>query len=821
VTWGEDIFGRRSWLGLPLALIACTPSPLENVDDPRDLSPYENAFDESDPQWSPQPVRAKPYALVVGSEGTKAWVALQGSPDSAGTQVVSVDLERHEVSARIQVGHGPSGLALHPDGEVVVAVNRYSNYLSVIDAQADVRVHSPGVDFYARDVAFSPDGDRMYVSNRWHDAVSIYEVERREAGIEITTRDEPGISTGANPTELAVSPDGRLLSVASVTELAISVIDTADRDEMYRIDVGGPPNGMAFVDDYLFVATTSASTHHWADAGPDTDGDGNPGDGTPNINFQDLQNEIAVYRLSDGAEQVRYTSDTICCKDYRDVDPQHELVGGPLLPPADTWIVGGALPEQIAYDPTTADIWVTYSASNQVGHFAVDPAAGTLTAKSTWATEGHNPRGIALADGRVAVLHRLSDSLGLYETDGTLVANIDLGQGDESPFPATDAEIGELFNSVTAPFTVDGDQSCTHCHREGGNLAKAFSMPLTRYPGLGMRMTMAYRGAADTRPWFFESAMDETNFIPVMNEFARIENFCCSDYTLWPNGAPAGCTSSPPPECMEQPNPTSSDGVDPSRDVELEPFMHPRPTASASRDAFYLEAAQEVIGRSKSFGDGVFFEDPIDGTRLPVSLDFDGITRALGVFLLANTALPPNPNRPDSPAALRGQALFESPATGCSACHPAPSFAVSTDVNPLDIPVVMGPVVTPVRADDGTNLDLFAEGFLAAFPRAEQETCEEVCGEQACEADPTVCDDIRNVRFGVPSLRGIWDRAPMFLHDGRARSLREVLCTPGHPALEQDETGFNERDGVPDTHGATSHLTPTQVDDLVSYMLTL
>ena len=43
------------------------------------------------------------------------------------------------------------------------------------------------------------------------------------------------------------------------------------------------------------------------------------------------------------------------------------------------------------------------------------------------------------------------------------------------------------------------------------------------------------------------------------------------------------------------------------------------------------------------------------------------------------------------------------------------------------------------------------------------------------------------VRFQPPTLRGIWDRAPSFYHDGRATTLREALVTPGHPALEPGE----------------------------------
>src|SRR5690606_40942372 len=56
-----------------------------------------------------------------------------------------------------------------------------------------------------------------------------------------------------------------------------------------------------------------------------------------------------------------YSSDSICCRDYRDVDPDHPERGAALpapdgwpasriasLPPRDRWIVAGALPEALA-----------------------------------------------------------------------------------------------------------------------------------------------------------------------------------------------------------------------------------------------------------------------------------------------------------------------------------------------------------------------------------------------------------------------------------------------------------------------------------------
>jgi CxxC motif-containing protein (DUF1111 family) len=50
----------------------------------------------------------------------------------------------------------------------------------------------------------------------------------------------------------------------------------------------------------------------------------------------------------------------------------------------------------------------------------------------------------------------------------------------------------------------------------------------------------------------------------------------------------------------------------------------------------------------------------------------------------------------------------------------------------------------------------------------------------------------------------VWDR-PLLLHDGRARSLREVLSVhnPG------------------DRHGRTSHLSPQEIGDLVEFLRSL
>ncbi len=806
------------------ALAACgDDEPIGDVRHAVTLRPGGNPFGPADPLWAPQPLRLKPQEVAVNADGRRAFVSLPGTidrPDSRVAIVDGVDGAQPRLVRRVQVGSAPLGLALHPQGRWLVVTLRTSNHLAIVDADRGALQHLLATDAYTIDAAFDPSGERLVLSNRWKDAVAIWRVRAEAQGLRVLERG-PWLPVAANPRDVAVSADGRWAAVGALTGLDVAIVDLAANAVSARVSLGAPSNGVAFAGRWLVVATLSASTHHPAAEGPDGDGDGSPGDGTPNINFQDLQNEIAVIDPSSGAIAWRGTSDSIWGRDYRDVDPRDLARGGALLPPPERRVVAGALPEGVVASADGATVWVGMSGSDEVQSFAVDAATGALTPLHVAAAGGHQPMGLALAGGHLLVAHRLGETLGVLDaTTLQPIATVVVGDVSAGAFPATDVEIGELINFVTAPMTVDGDQTCAHCHREEGNIDKAFSMPLLARAGRSSRMTMAYRGAYDTRPWFHEAAMDQGNFLPVLNEFMRIENFCCTDYTLFgPAGAPKSCGSDPPDVCASAPNASSADGVSAAR-LGREAFASPRPTPFVERDAFVRDAARRLVGRDTSFGDGLAYEHPITGVRAPIALDFAGVTRAIGLFLLAAPRLLPNPN-PRSAAAARGERLFERFDVGCAGCHPAPAYTVADDVTGANPAARMLPVVTPMRDAEGRNLDLLAPGFVATFALAEQDRCEDVAPIAACAADPSAGDADRQVRFGAPSLRGLWDRAPGMLHHGRARGLREVLCAPGHPALRPGEVGRNERDGVPDSHGGTSHLSVAEIEDLIAFLQTL
>jgi cytochrome c peroxidase len=59
-------------------------------------------------------------------------------------------------------------------------------------------------------------------------------------------------------------------------------------------------------------------------------------------------------------------------------------------------------------------------------------------------------------------------------------------------------------------------------------------------------------------------------------------------------------------------------------------------------------------------------------------------------------------------------------------------------------------------------------------------------------------------KFDTPTLVGVYRTGP-YLHDGRARTLRDVLTTCN----------------ADDRHGKTSHLKPPEIGDLVAFLKSL
>jgi 6-phosphogluconolactonase len=118
-------------------------------------------------------------------------------------------------------GAGPRFMVFHPGGQHVYIAHELDNTVVVYDYDAAsgrlrerqiVETLPPGAPESAiADIHISPSGDRLYVSNRGHDSISIFEIEEdgRLARLAIP------LSGGRCPRNFAFTPSGRFLLVAN------------------------------------------------------------------------------------------------------------------------------------------------------------------------------------------------------------------------------------------------------------------------------------------------------------------------------------------------------------------------------------------------------------------------------------------------------------------------------------------------------------------------------------------------------------------------------------------------------------------------------
>lgn len=120
----------------------------------------------------------------------------------------------------------------------------------------------------------------------------------------------------------------------------------------------------------------------------------------------------------------------------------------------------------------------------------------------------------------------------------------------------------------------------------------------------------------------------------------------------------------------------------------------------------------------------------------------------------------------------------------------------------------MEPSVSPYRKPDGSLTEAAIRGrdiFESGASRCSH--CHEeplFTSLRKADVGTAGASDQGERRFDTPSLVEIW-RTPPYLHHGRAATLRDVIVT-----LNPD-----------DQHGRTSHLSESEIDDLIEFLLSL
>jgi len=673
----------------------------------------------------------------------------------------------------------------------------------------------------------------------------------------------PGIPVGnsqAHPKDLCLY--GKYLFVGNTGTMDIAVIDTDTNKLIGGIYTGNVASHLLVKDDTLIVLTMGAgfgATKERDPYGAETWDKNNPAaqftvlrdpqngydaypldrqfvmgpfdavDGTWNFKMRDIQNDIIAIDLSAidfssiavmgqaskifsdyflktnkyeaHKNWVRYTSDTAeaTTGDVKgDIPPELQRVPGSF--PEWATIIGNKL-------------YVSMSGSFEIIEWQInnnpdEPSERLIPLRKF--DVGFRPVGITAAANKLYVANQMSETLSVIGLKGR--GHIDQIVVGDLTVPAvyTDAEKGNVVVHSTI-FSADGDTSCAHCHYRDTGDGRAWGAAevvgqnkkghLTPGGTLGIPQI---KNIYAIQPYYFEGThiLEEGQGADI-NEPASSIDF---DRPVW--AGDYSHLSSPVPQSQRR---LMHEEL--KERVEVNKLGSKWYDLEYRRNEFFKDQAKQYFGKAYNLADFYPF---------------------LAAWMGNENRLLPTPFDKEHPSVKRGKQLFNSAQVMCGVCHTAPEFTNKTALLANNNRRALPQLTTLSRRDASYSLaSVFAVETANGDPLGLK------------HEDKGRFED-KEGTFTTMTLRGIFDRPPVFLHHARARSLREVVLTPDHPAARkylfpvmmgdevvrqgQKEMGFNElmqrtkkgdldkQNRIIDSHGGTSHLRPGQIEDLVNFM---
>jgi len=749
------------------------------------------------------------------------------------------------------------------------------------EAGAPARI---ATDFHCSDVALvlpaaasaTPDRRDLYVANRWRQSVLHYRIElRRDAQGAVTgIRQDPASGApaaeirgvGQSPTRLVADPGTGSLYALSWRGGDVARIDLASREVRARFAAGAPAIDLARIGARVFVATTMPDRGLLAGSEPalppevlaaplelaGLDGQrhvAHPGarfDATRSYNFEDVRSGLFQLAADLADPAPLYFTD--------DVSPEPGFAAAQKL-------LAGALPQALVRSAAGDRLYLALGGSDLVQELRVDAAApgAALAASRSFATR-ERPYALALDEARgvLLVVGWGSERLELFDlASGARLAEVDLGYA-EPAYPATLVERGER-RFYDASWSNNGRKSCAHCHfdeliDDGVPYANGATAPTA------LHRVKPNHNLLTTDSYFWNGSFAHGSYRSLA--FAAQTRVNC-ELVLF--GMVEGPGSDPALR-VGDPNNRFTDG----RDADCRPEASAPGGLPANFDAAPEGGAAiaAVIAAQKRVAEAQIVA--------ATGLSADALAREIDLYAAAELRLPPNPDAQllaqgalagaERDELERGRALFAS--AGCAGCHlpddPRHPFsngeergagadwaarfaaryaddarvlaalpgglpaaftdAIRTRFASPEINVHLDPIdfFTPFCFDAASCL-AFEDPLLAADEAEETRRLERLLRFNL--ADPQrgfVPGNLRgNPAANVPSLRGVWTQTNL-LHHGLARSLREAILAPGHPALAPGERGYAvDAAGRVDRHGFTSALDAAELAALERYVRSL
>ena len=193
------------------------------------------------------PVHSYASALTLSPDGGRLYVA-SSKPRSTyqhGHGSISViDTATFTLIDVIAMQFSPDTIIVNPDGSAVYATHYNENAISAIELAS--RCHTLiGLDDAPLDVAVSPDGDQLYVTNLHSVAL-----------IDTATNVAESMPIGDLPRQLHVSSDGKQAYITDFGHHCVRVWDPVNKTIMTTVDLGRNPEALALSADeeFLYVA---------------------------------------------------------------------------------------------------------------------------------------------------------------------------------------------------------------------------------------------------------------------------------------------------------------------------------------------------------------------------------------------------------------------------------------------------------------------------------------------------------------------------------------------------------------------------------------
>lgn len=182
----------------------------------------------------------RPHELLLSPDGRTAYVSIYGdgiygNNIHPGHQIAAIDLVKRELTGLIELGayRAPHGLAWDAAGLLWLTCDKSGAVLALDPQTQQIRAEVPTDTKGTHWVVATPDGGKLYASNKDTDYLSVINTKRRSL---------QGTIAVANGVEgITVSPDGSRVYAADHSQPGLYAIDTATDSVLQRVPLANFP----------------------------------------------------------------------------------------------------------------------------------------------------------------------------------------------------------------------------------------------------------------------------------------------------------------------------------------------------------------------------------------------------------------------------------------------------------------------------------------------------------------------------------------------------------------------------------------------------